>query len=85
MTVFTGIILYILIWWVALFCVLPIGTRPDTDAEETPGGWRGAPVNPNLGWKLLGTTVLSGAIWGALYVVIESDWLSFRTGLLALP
>jgi predicted secreted protein len=85
MTVFTGIILYILIWWTALFCVLPIGTRPDTDAVETPGGWRGAPIKPNLGRKLLGTTALSAVIWGVLYVVIESDWLSFRTGLLALP
>ena len=40
MTVFTGIILYLLIWWLALFCVLPIGTRPDQQGKLEEGGWR---------------------------------------------
>ena len=33
MTVFTGIILYLLIWWLALFCVLPIGRAPTSKAS----------------------------------------------------
>lgn len=85
MTWFTGLVLYILIWWTALFAVLPIGTRPDTDGTETPGGWRGAPVKANLGWKVLGTTLVSAVIWVGLYYLIESDILSFRTGLFAMP
>ena len=31
---FTGVVLYVLIWWTALFAVLPIGTRPVEDADE---------------------------------------------------
>lgn len=85
MSIFTGVIVYILVWWTALFCVLPIGTQPDADAAETPGGWRGAPVRANLGWKLLGTTALSAVIWLGIYGLVESDWLSFRTGLFAMP
>jgi hypothetical protein len=38
-----------------------------------------------MGWKLLGTTALAGVIWLAIWWVIESDWLSFRTGILAMP
>jgi predicted secreted protein len=85
MTVFTGIIVYLLIWWTALFCVLPIGTRPDTEGDPEAGGWRGAPVAANLPWKLVGTTVLSVVLWGGVWLLVESEWLSFRTGILALP
>ena len=53
MTVFTGIILYLLIWWLALFCVLPIGTRPDQQGKLEEGGWRGAPQKHLMGWKIL--------------------------------
>ncbi len=85
MTVFTGIVVFVLIWWTALFCVLPIGVRPDVDGTETPGGWRGAPVQARLGAKLIGTTALSAAIWLVVWLLIESEWLSFRTGLFAVP
>lgn len=82
---FTGIVVYLLVWWTALFCVLPIGTRPDAAGDPAAGGWRGTPVAANLGWKLLGTTVLSALIWGVIWYLVESDWISFRTGPLALP
>ena len=40
---FTGLVVYVLIWWTVLFAVLPISTRPVDDADER-SGWRGAPV-----------------------------------------
>ena len=85
MTVFTGVILYLLIWWLALFCVLPIGTQPESQGRTEEGGWRGAPRKHLMGWKLLGTTALAGVIWVGLWLLIESEWLSFRTGILAMP
>ncbi len=85
MTWFTGVIVFLLVWWTALFCVLPIGTRPDPDGKLEDGGWRGAPVAVNLGWKLLGTTVLTGVIWVGIWFLVESEWLSFRSGPLAMP
>ena len=85
MTVFTGIIVYVLIWWTALFAVLPIGTRPDPEGDPSAGGWRGAPERPLLFWKILATTVLSAVLWLGAYALIESDWISFRSGWLALP
>jgi predicted secreted protein len=85
MTWFTGIVVYLLVWWTALFAVLPIGTRPDSEGDSTSGGWRGAPVAPNLGRKLIITTLVSAVIWLGIYAIVESDWLSFRSGWLALP
>jgi len=80
----SGVVLYIVIWWLALFVVLPIGTRPVADADQS-SGWRGAPAQPHLLRKALGTTALAAIIWGLCYLLITSDYLSFRSGILALP
>lgn len=80
----SGVTLYIVIWWVALFIVLPIGTRPVAEADAT-SGWRGAPERPQLGRKILMTTALAAVLWGIWYIIVINDWLSLRTGWLALP
>jgi predicted secreted protein len=85
MTWFTGIVVFLLVWWTVLFCVLPIGTRPDPDGDPAAGGWRGTPVAAKLGWKMIATTVLAAVIWAGIWLLVDSDWLSFRTGLLAMP
>jgi predicted secreted protein len=85
MSVFTGVIVYTLIWWTVLFAVLPIGTRPDTEGGPDSGGWRGAPERPLLLRKILATTVVSAVLWLGVYALVESDWISFRSGWLALP
>ena len=79
----SGAVVYFLIWWVALFCVLPIGIRPDSTGEGTPGGWRGAPVKTQLAWKLLGTTVLAAVLWGMVFWLASMESMSFRDGWLA--
>ncbi|MFM2150483.1 MAG: hypothetical protein RLZZ187_2789 [Pseudomonadota bacterium] len=80
MDVFTGVIVYLLIWWTALFCVLPIGTRPVANPDPETGGWRGAPAAPRLGMKVIGTTLLSAVLWVGVYALIQSDLVSFRDG-----
>ncbi len=85
MSVFIGITVYVLIWWTALFAILPIGTRPDPEGDPASGGWRGAPERTLLLRKILATTVVSAVLWLGFYVLIESDWISFRSGWLALP
>ncbi len=85
MSVFTGVIVYVLIWWTVLFAILPIGTRPDPVGDSSSGGWRGTPQRPLLLRKILATTVVSAVLWLGVYALVESDWLSFRSGWLALP
>jgi predicted secreted protein len=81
---FTGVVLYVLIWWIALFAVLPFGTRPVADPDEATG-WRGAPARPLMLRKVMATTVVASVLWGLCYLLITSDWVSFRSGWLALP
>ena len=74
---FTAFVLFVLIWWVVLFGVLPFGTRPVEQPDDT-GGWRGAPARPLIGRKMIITTVVSMLLWAGAMAVIQSDWISFR-------
>ena len=76
MSVFTGILLYVLIWWVVLFMVLPWGARPPENPET--GHAPSAPERPMLWRKALVTTVIAAVVWVGAYYVISSDMLQFR-------
>ncbi len=84
MPVITAVAMYFVIWWIALFAVLPLGTRPVADADSQ-SGWRGAPEKPQMLKKALITTVLAAVIWAIIYGVIVSGVVSFRSGWLAMP
>jgi predicted secreted protein len=77
MTWFTGVMVYIILWWLVWFTLLPVGVRMPDQVEK--GQAESAPANPRLWLKALGATLIAGILWGALYYAIQSDWLSFRT------
>lgn len=81
---FTGIILYLLIWWMVLFAVLPLGIRTVADADPATG-WRGLPEKIRGGRILLITSLVALVVWAVAEAVILSPWLSFRSGWLAIP
>ena len=84
MNAVTGVAMYIMIWWVVLFAVLPFGTKPVAQADKDTG-WRGAPERARMWRKVLITTILAAIVWAGFYLIIRSDWLSFRHGWLAMP
>ena len=84
MTPFNAFVLFVLIWWTALFAILPLGTRPNPSADAATG-WRGVPERARIGRKLLINTLVTLVIWGACYTVISSGLLSFRSGILEAP
>lgn len=64
----SGVVVFLLTWWMVLFMVLPFGLKRDED---------GTPANPNLRRKLLITTGASIVIWIVIYFLIEADLISF--------
>ncbi len=80
---FTGTVLFVLIWWLSLFAVLPFWTRPVAGAERT-SGWRGTPDSPHLLRKALVTTLVAAVVWSGCYLVVTYSGLSFRHGILAM-
>jgi predicted secreted protein len=81
---FTGVVLFVMIWWTALFAVLPIGTKPMAQPDDK-SGWRGAPERPNILRKVIVTTIVASVIWTGSYLLIRSDYVSFRHGFFAEP
>lgn len=76
MGLFSGIVVFLIVWWVVIFMVLPWGVRPAEKPE--PGHEPGAPEKPMLLRKALITTAITAVIWLAIFAVIESDLISFR-------
>lgn len=72
----TGIMVYLVIWWIALFMVLPLGVK----RVENPGRGQepGAPERPELLRKAIITTIVAAVLWLAFYGFYQLDLLSFR-------
>jgi predicted secreted protein len=84
MPVTTVVAIFFLIWWVVLFAVLPLGIRSQHESGEiVPGTDPGAPTIPNLGRKLMWTTVVSAVIFAGCYVVYVERLVTLQ-GLLGL-
>jgi predicted secreted protein len=70
MSLTTAIAIFFIIWWVALFVVLPWGIHSQHESGDVPHGTDpGAPVLPRLWSKLLWTTVVAAVIFAACVVV----------------
>ena len=72
MTLAYAIALYLVIWWIVLFAMLPIGVRTSEEAGEktSPGNAESAPHLPNLLPKMVATTVVASIVFAALYAII---------------
>ncbi len=76
MTLATGIMVYIVTWWIVLFTVLPWGAKPPDNPQ--PGHATSAPEKPRLLLKFAVTTVIAGIVFAALCWFIAADFISFR-------
>lgn len=70
MTLSTGIIVYVMIWVVVLFLVLPWGVRIPTKIEQ--GHANSAPETPHIGLKLLMTSALSAFVWIIAFLLLQA-------------
>ncbi len=66
---FSGVVVFILIWWTAIFTVLPFSLKRNE---------RGMPDDPRLKRKVVITTLVSALIWLVVHGLVSSDIISFR-------
>ena len=76
MTLFSGILVYTVIWWLVLFTVLPWGVRRSEEPE--PGHAVEAPSNPRIVIKFAITTAIATVLFAVAWWLIQSDLISFR-------
>lgn len=71
MSLFGGIIVFVIAWWISFLAVLPIGA--DSQAETgniVEGTEEGAPVNPQLKKKVIWATIGAAIITVVAGVII---------------
>ncbi len=75
-----SIIVYVLIWWIIFFSLLPVGIQSNKEKfkEKIEGVDPGAPINPKIGKKFLITTLITSIIFIVIYYLVEFNLLNLR-------
>ena len=75
-----AIIVYICIWWIVFFSVLPIGIKSQSleFKDDFRGNDPGAPKNPRIGKKFLITTLITSIIFAVIYYLAINNYLDLR-------
>jgi len=78
MSPFSLFVVYLLIWWITLFAVLPQGVRGQAEENDiVTGSEPGAPVEANIKDKFKKTTIIATIIWVIVCAIIWSGWVSW--------
>ena len=74
----TGLaIIYIIIWWVVFFSILPIDVNRNRKFL-VPASDVGAPENPKILKKFIYCTVITTIIFIIIYLLIKYEYLNLR-------
>ena len=76
MTWATGLAVYVVVWWIVLFTVLPWGAQPPDRPEV--GHATSAPDKPRMWLKAGVTTLVAAIVWLGIFWLAQSDLISFR-------
>jgi len=77
MSIFSGIVLYLVVWFMSLFVILPLRlTSQAEDGEIVPGTPGSAPVDPQLKRKAVLVTITATLIFVPIAGIIISGVIS---------
>ncbi|MEO0499921.1 MAG: DUF1467 family protein [Pseudomonadota bacterium] len=78
MSIGSAFAIYLLIWTVTLFIVLPFGVRTSEEAGETPGKGHAdsAPARPMMLKKLIWNSVIAAIIFLILWANSTFGWIT---------
>ena len=75
----TGIVVFLIAWWMVFFTVLPRRIRGQFETGEiVPGSEPGAPSDPQMREKLWLTTLITCGVWLVYFVVFEFGLVSLE-------
>ncbi|MGE0595169.1 MAG: DUF1467 family protein [Hyphomonadaceae bacterium] len=80
MSLFLGVAIYVILWWLAFFVLLPVGAQSahEADEEAPAGSERGAPRVHGLGKKALGAAAIAAVLWLGVAWAISVDLVNMR-------
>ncbi len=81
MSITGSIVIYVIIWWIVFFSLLPIDVNRNKNIKiegEDPG----SPENPKILKKFMYTTILSSVLFLIIYYLVEYNYLNLRNFLM---
>ena len=81
MSVTGSVVIYVIIWWIVFFSLLPIDVNRNKNIKiegEDPG----SPENPKITKKFLYTTIISLVIFLIIYYLVDYNYLNLRNFLM---
>ena len=74
----TVILVYVILWWLSFFVVLPFGQVTQEEAGDvTHGTVASAPIGLNWKKKILLTSIMAAVLTTVAYVVVTWDLFGF--------
>ena len=70
------VLVFVIVWWLILFMVLPFGAAPPDEIE--PGMATSAPAKPRMVMKLAITTVLAALVTALIVWLMDSGLIRLR-------
>ena len=77
MSITGSLIIFVLIWWIIFFSLLPI----DVDRKHkaiVEGADKGSPENPKIIKKIIYTTIITSIIFIGIFMLVKYDYLNLR-------
>ena len=80
MSITGSIIIYVMIWWVVFFSVLPFGIKSNKEIFKNTieGNDPGAPKNPKIAKKFLITTIITSILFILIYYFVNNGFFNLR-------
>jgi predicted secreted protein len=80
MSIVGGIVIFVVIWLLVLFMVLPWGVRTQEESDEDvePGTVESAPVNPRIWTKFAVTTAITICLFVIIISIVEFELIDLR-------
>ena len=79
MSITGSIVVFILLWWLVLFIILPRNISSQQEKGNVVEGTdTGAPTSPKIKKKLILTTVISSLLFAVIYILTYFEVLSLR-------
>ncbi len=75
-----AIVIFVIIWWLVFFALLPMGvtSRWEAGEDDVDGAEPGAPVDPDLKRKAIRATIIASVLTVVAVAIIMSGVINFR-------
>ena len=72
-----SLIIYVLIWWIVFFALLPIDVNREKK-QNIKGIDAGAPENPKIIKKFVYSTLITSIIFIIIFLLVQYEYLNIR-------